>query len=358
MKKTLLLLFVAAIAATASAQQYTIKGHAPSFAKKVYLAPAGEETVDSTMVAKDGSFSFQGDAQGKHIAFIATDGEEPARHVVFLEGHINVDLEKLTASGGKENEGLNDYVSYTTQLTEPLKALAAQLSAKAESGQQLGQEEMMAFYGMLEGIQDTIMVRNKHDLEAYKDMRWPAFIVLESLSEFEKDYLIQLDNPQNAFMSEPCLDKAHELIQAYRRTKEGAHFADFEMADTAGVMHKLSEYVGQGKYVLIDFWATWCGPCMRELPNVKAIYEKYHDKGFDIVGVSFDEDGEAWRAVIKRRGMNWIHLSDLKGWKSLPVSFYGVQAIPHTMLVGPDGTIIANGLNSEELDAKLAEIFK
>ena len=139
---------------------------------------------------------------------------------------------------------------------------------------------------------------------------------------------------------------------------EGKRFdADIEMADTAGVSHSLAEVIGSGRYILVDFWASWCGPCLAEMPNVKAAYERFHAKGFDVVGLSFDANADAWKAAIKRFEMPWTNLSDLKGWESAAAKKYKVNSIPDNILIGPDGRIIANGLRGEALLQKLAALL-
>lgn len=139
---------------------------------------------------------------------------------------------------------------------------------------------------------------------------------------------------------------------------EGKLFnADIELADTAGVSRSLAEVMGTGHYVLIDFWASWCGPCISEMPNVKAAYERFHAKGFDVVGLSFDANADAWKAAINRFAMPWANLSDLKGWESAAAKKYKVNSIPDNILIGPDGRIIANGLRGEALLQKLAALL-
>ena len=114
----------------------------------------------------------------------------------------------------------------------------------------------------------------------------------------------------------------------------------------------------RGKVVLIDFWASWCGPCRKELPNVKRCYEKYKSKGFEILGVSLDKNREDWLDAITKEGLTWPQVSDLKFWQSEACSIYAVQSIPYTVLVDKDGKIIATDLRGADLDTKLAEVLK
>lgn len=146
-------------------------------------------------------------------------------------------------------------------------------------------------------------------------------------------------------------------IQAEKQKMIGQPFKDLEEADVDGKLHKLSEYVGKGRWVLVDFWASWCGPCRQEMPNVVANYQKYHDKGFDIVGLSFDKNREAWLRAISDLQMPWIHLSDLKGWQTVASEVYGIRSIPASVLVDPNGVIVAIDLRGELLGEKLKEIF-
>ena len=113
----------------------------------------------------------------------------------------------------------------------------------------------------------------------------------------------------------------------------------------------------RGKIVMIDFWASWCGPCRRENPNVVRLYQKYKDKGFEIMGVSLDTDRNRWKAAIEADGLTWIHGSDLKGWRSAPAGLYQVHSIPQTFLLDKEGKIIAKGLRGEALANKLEELL-
>ncbi len=137
---------------------------------------------------------------------------------------------------------------------------------------------------------------------------------------------------------------------------EGMDAPDISLPDPSGKNKKLSDL--RGKVVLIDFWASWCGPCRRENPNVVRAYNKYKDKGFDIFSVSLDSDGGKWQAAIKQDNLTWSnHVSDLKGWQSAAAKQYGVTSIPHTILVGKDGKIVATHLRGGQLDAMLNELL-
>jgi thiol-disulfide isomerase/thioredoxin len=146
----------------------------------------------------------------------------------------------------------------------------------------------------------------------------------------------------------------------YELKKSATFTPGFEAPDLAGMTPDSSTYAlskMRGKVVLIDFWASWCGPCRKENPNVKANYEKYKSKGFDILGVSLDKDAAAWKNAIKADGLEWRHISDLKGWQSQHAALYSVTSIPQTVLVDKDGKIIARNIRGEALGEKLKELF-
>jgi len=132
---------------------------------------------------------------------------------------------------------------------------------------------------------------------------------------------------------------------------------EIEMADRNGQLRKLSAL--RGKVVLLDFWASWCRPCRMENPNVVRLYKAYHDRGFEVFSVSLDKSRDSWLEAIAQDGLEWDnHVSDLKGWSSSGGKTYGISSIPATVLIGPDGTILARNLRGSELEKKLEEIFK
>lgn len=138
----------------------------------------------------------------------------------------------------------------------------------------------------------------------------------------------------------------------------GKRFIDVLLKDTQGSPRKLSEYVGQGNYVLIDFWASWCQYCREEMPALKKVYKKFQGKGFEVVGLSIDENTANWKGAIQQLGLPWTHLDDTKGWKSKAISAYKVPGIPVNVLVDPTGQIVASNLSMEDLTEYLNEALK
>lgn len=136
----------------------------------------------------------------------------------------------------------------------------------------------------------------------------------------------------------------------------GALAPEISLTNTKGDTLKLSDLRGQ--VVLIDFWASWCGPCRRENPNVLKLYQKYHEKGFEIFGVSLDKSKSRWIQAIEKDGLAWKHVSDLKGWKSSAAATYNVHSIPHTVLIDQDGRIIESGLRSHQLEPILEDLLR
>ena len=149
------------------------------------------------------------------------------------------------------------------------------------------------------------------------------------------------------------MDKLSELMSF----PVGSQYADLTMPTPEGTLLSLSDVIPNNKYTFIDFWASWCGPCRAELPNVKAAYAKYHSQGFEVVGISFDATEYAWRLALVEEDLPWFHMSDLKGWECAASDVYGIKAIPFTMLVAQDGTIVAKNLRGDELMKKLDELM-
>ncbi len=140
--------------------------------------------------------------------------------------------------------------------------------------------------------------------------------------------------------------------EAMVKTKVGEHFTDFALPTPAGEELALSSLVGQTDFVLVDFWASWCGPCRRAMPALKELYAANQGK-LEILGVSLDDNAEAWTGAIESLGLNWKHISDLQGWKCAAGQLYGVSAIPSTVLINKDGIIVGRNLSEKELEELL-----
>jgi peroxiredoxin len=146
-----------------------------------------------------------------------------------------------------------------------------------------------------------------------------------------------------------------DMLERTMRLMEGAKAPEFTQLSPEGTPVKLADF--KGKYVLLDFWASWCGPCRKENPNVVKLYDKYKTKGFEILGISLDQNRERWLQAIQADKLTWKHTSDLKGWSNEVSKLYEISAIPKTFLLDPNGIIIARDLRGAALEGKLAEIF-
>ena len=149
----------------------------------------------------------------------------------------------------------------------------------------------------------------------------------------------------------------NETVEGQLRCYPGREYTDLKMPTPEGGELSLSDVVPNNRYTFVDFWASWCGPCCAEIPNVKAVWEKYHDKGFEVVGVSFDGDAEAWKKAIAEYGIKWLNMSDLKGWGCEAAKVYGIRGIPRSILIGQDGIIIDKDLRGDALMKKMNELM-
>jgi peroxiredoxin len=358
MKKSLLILLtVALLVACGGDKKAIIDGTVTGIADgtNVYLIDLQKTKVDSTVVT-EGKFHFEIPTGYPNHYGLLTDKSkafpiwvEPGTIVVTIDGEV----EPVTpvVSGTPTNEAYSEFLKGIASFDERMQAMIPTLSAMDKDTPAFD-----SLYSVLAEIdrektlfKDSLILKNPNTALA-------AFYVsstsynLTTPEAVDSVLIIVAGAPANPFTE--ALQKRRELLAA---SAVGQKAPDFSQAQPDGTPLSLSSLEGQ--LVLIDFWASWCGPCRRENPNVVKLYDRFHDKGFEILGVSLDDDRDSWLEAIDADGLRWKHISDLGGWGNVVAKQYAVNSIPHTVLVGPDGVIIAKNLRGAELEAKVAEVL-
>ena len=317
------------------------------------------EAIDTAVVA-NGAFAFKGKAPKDAFLNITSDKSNWS-FMLFNDGKpIQVNYDDNTLRGSDLNNKLAECDAKTDAMMQEYNAFVNELVALPKEEQEAKMPEYEEWFKKLGECYVAVVEENKDNLI-------PVAFIRNIRSLAGPDKFNEYVESDAAFAQHPyVLDLKKKIEESAARQKAaeekkqaiiGQKFLDLEEPDTDGKMHKLSEYVGQGKWVLVDFWASWCGPCKAEMPNVVNAYAKYHDKGFEVVGLSFDREKEPWVEAIKEWEMPWIHLSDLKYWKTVASDVYNVNSIPDNLLIDPEGTVVARCLRGSDLEAKLAEIF-
>lgn len=357
MKKIAFLLALAATTLTGAAQQYNIKGKAPQGVEWVYIVNlSSSKQVDSVAVAKDATFALQGDAKKQPFAILYTDSDHETP--VVLDGNISVDLATREASGTEENRLLTMTQKEFRPAFEELRKASQQATQLRKEGVDRNDPRFVAAFETYVKKSEEIAALTTKVSKEYPKNIFTAYYIANFSQMLEEATLVELAKMKIAALDTKLLEPIKSYIESMSKRSVGSPVPNLTMADPNGVVRNLTDFCGKGNYVLVDFWASWCGPCRHEMPAVRALYEKYHtSKGFDIVGVSLDDDKEKWTAAIKSLNMSWHHISDLKGWQTEATKVYGISGIPFTVLVGPDGKIVATGLRAEELGEKLKSIY-
>lgn len=317
--------------------------------------------LDTTLVKQDGKFTFTGDFDGVAPRFLLPFHKGNCLNTAyFLLENADIDVQVFAdqqkqpiVNGGPASKLYNEYEAgakkYEDQISQPW-SVVLDSTATAEA-----KKEAQAIVDSISAIRDN----------------YTKLFIINHIPSALSDYLyvgsgVKFTEPEAAAI-EKLMDAGHHYYYyqtaldekaAEAATAVGSKYTDLAMPNPQGKTIKVSDYVQKNKYTLIDFWASWCGPCRAEMPNVVKAYNLYHKKGFEVVGVSFDNNKAAWVKAIKTLKLPWPHMSDLKGWGCAAAPIYNVKGIPANVLVDQDGTIVGKNLRGEELLNKMAELMK
>ena len=344
--KKLLLIAVAAILLVACGNKnaYTVTGTIEGGANGdiVYLQKSQMSDAFDSAKIEDGKFVFKGVQKTPEIIYVSAPTKKLLLNFVLESGNINLTVTKSDdrdlRTGTENNDKLQDAlvkIMTTGGAVDEIFALAMTSD--------LSDEELVE---VKKNLFPAIDEYNKVYEECTKD----------SETDFVAKYIAS--NRRKIELTEEDLDSRIKMIAEQRKATEktavGAKFTNFTGSDVNGKDVEFSTYVENGKYILVDFWASWCKPCIAEIPNLVKIYDKYKNQGFEIVSISVDREKNDWIKAMNDNDMPWSHLLDANGTAS---SIYGINSIPHIMLIDKDGQIIGRELRGKSLENKLEEIF-
>jgi peroxiredoxin len=346
-------------ATVAEKKTFELKGNIAGLTSpKIMLRyETGGKTVIDTSVVFNGSFIFRGTLDGPTSSqMMATDFK--FMHNQYLE-NANMTMVKkdstseVVFSGSATEDENTAFNKYRSALGDKIYLLRQELE-KSSATDAAGTEKRAK--AELYPLYDSMNLK----IESYVKLHPKSLISLIELSKIagsiDTKQLGVVFSSLDKSLQESAIGKGIATsIDARLKTEVGVAAIPFTQKNGKGEDISLASF--KGKYVLIDFWASWCGPCRAENPNVVKSYNKYKDKGFVILGVSLDQDSTKWKAAIEKDSLLWTQVSDLKGWQNAVAVQYGIQAIPANFLLGPDGVIIAKDLRAEALEKKLAELL-
>ncbi len=329
----------------------------------VYLYhPERDQQVPDSAKVVNGSFEFKGNAAEPEFVLLGYDQNGQKRFPLgfFLEGgkialQGSVDsLYNADITGSAAQEDLTKFNALRKPLEEKQKQLYEAYQVAAMSGDRQKAGDIQKQYESLEEESKAVVAKFVKEnpasyVSAFQLAQNFAYDVVPN--QLEPLYNVLADNIKASHFGKAV----KESLDAAKTTAVGSMAPDFTLNDVNGKPVSLAAY--KGKYTLVDFWASWCGPCRQENPTVVKAYNTYKSKGFDILGVSLDEKKDKWEQAIQQDKLTWTHVSDLKGWESDVATLYGIKAIPMNYLLDKDGKIIARSLRGEDLIKKLGEIL-
>ncbi|MDP4282268.1 MAG: TlpA disulfide reductase family protein [Bacteroidota bacterium] len=313
--------------------------------------------VDSVKL-KHGEFRFLGSTPMPQLYGIQVAGK-PVRLMFFAENSdikIKMDpdsIDRSQVTGSASQDVFKEFKSKMAPIEKQMSDLDTKYQKAKTAHDTAGIKKIDSSYNLLEGQSKNIIL---DFAKTYHHSVVASYVIMKNAWQFE---LPELKTVAAAIDS--ALDSSVYVIEMKKRIKIldnvdlGKQAPDFTLNDTTGKPVTLSSL--RGKYLLVDFWASWCSSCRAENPNVVKVYQAYKYKGFDILGVSFDKDRSHWINAIKADGLTWIQISDLKGWDNQAGRLYGILSIPSNVLLDKDQKIIARNLQGEDLQKKLAELL-
>ena len=360
----LLLPFVAA-----AQKSYTISGNISGLKEpaKAYLTTIqGGKWIDKdSVVVKNGKFQFQGMVDMPEPALIGLKRDKSPRRKsesdylsLFLENsRITItaadSLKNGVVTGSASDKGDRELEASIKPLTNTIISLNDQFRGKPKD-----EAWKKASDSVTRLVAEIKNIRIKF-VESHLDSFIGLYVFNQDVldSKFDPVKVEPLFHQFSAALKSSELGKRSlEKIEIGKRRQTGIKATDFTQNDLSGKPFTLLSL--RGKYVLVDFWASWCGPCRAENPNLVKAYNQLKGKNFEVVGVSLDQGKPAWENAVKTDGLPWIHVCDLKGWKNEVAVMYGINSVPQNLLINPEGIIIAKNLRGEDLTEKLLALIK